>query len=134
MPIHYLVHENILEVVCFGVYSLSEMEEAIAAFTSDPAVSPSMPILINLLDSENKDRTTQDIHQIANLFHTHAHQIHPRMAVAAPNTFHFGMARMLSVFLEKFKITLHVCRDYNEAKAWLGSSKTPTLTDISDTR
>ena len=115
---HKRIHANLS-----GVVSFAEMANAINSVVDDPLFFSGMNILSDHTDREKPISTST-----ARALATHIEKLkerfsNSRWAVVTNKEASYGMMRMLSVFLEKIPMELHVFYSKEEADVWLSGTE-----------
>lgn len=86
--------------------------------------------LVDLRQADSSPRSVDALRLLVDLIapHMRAVETAPRVAVIAPHSLSFGLARMYEVFSDEIPWTFVVFRDAEAACAWLGLPENATTT------
>jgi hypothetical protein len=123
MSISYRFESNIVFLELAGEYSTAELGQLIIDSLDDP-LSPDRPdMLFDLSASRSiRQRSTEDIKQMVQLFATLVGRVGKRIAFYAPSDLPYGLMRMGTMLAGESERSAQVFRTRDEALQWLRSS------------
>jgi len=120
MPVKYRFDSNIVVIEMVGEYSMDDVRSAFLDSLADPERPIDSFLLINMTDSLSiKNRSTDEIRDMANFLASLGERFENRIAMVAPDDFRYGLLRMGSFDSEQKGISSRVFRDFAQARNWL---------------
>jgi hypothetical protein len=124
MGLSYGYDDDTLRIVAEGDYSAQELREHLVAAMSDPRTRPGIATLMDIRRTEAV-RTTEELVSLADFLGSKRDRAIPlRVAVVAAGDLHFGLSRMVSVYVERYGVDLRVFREIEPAELWLRTEPT----------
>jgi len=121
MGLSYSYDGDTLRIVGEGDYTAQDLKDLLLAVIADPRTRPGMSTLMDIRQSEAK-RTTDELVAMADFLGSKRDRAVPlRCAVVATGDLHFGLSRMVSVYLERYGVDLRVFREIEAAEYWIRS-------------
>ena len=122
MPISYRIDSDLGVVLTTATGALTD-DELLAhkkKLARDPAFTPGMAELADMRGVERIDVTAEGVRTLIAQDQAAGVQGSLRLAIVASQDELFGMARMYQMLGEDGFVRVHVCRDADDARAWLG--------------
>jgi len=118
MHIFYSFDNGILKYVVIGQYDFEEVYPIINESLKDPHFLPGTNFLIDVTQSIS-NRSTEDAYGFIDFLGSRDEFKGSKIAVVTPRPTSYGLARIVSVYLEELAISLEVFRDLADAEQWL---------------
>ena len=127
MPANYAIDQenDLVRIVCSGVFTNQEMIDCMEKLYRDPARRPGMPSLIDCREVEDMQVTPAGCQAAATIGATLLDPVQPPWAVAviAPQDEVFWIARTFEVLRAGSPQTVRVFREPTDAQRWLTGLK-----------
>jgi hypothetical protein len=128
MPVSHTLESGILVITAQGSYAPEEVVGAFIQGLEDPRCPRPVGLLYDPSGSVDlKDRTPQQIRQVAMFLKPHAERIGRRIAVVVGNDVQFGLSRLGAVFAEDVGVEAQIFHSQADAKEWLSRGPRPSV-------
>lgn len=87
---------------------------------SEPDYDPTLNDLVDMRGVERLEVSSQGVRQLVGLFAQPETQSTNKLAIVAPESYIFGMARMYEILSSDTSEQIQVFRDLRDAERWLG--------------
>ena len=118
MPISYSFSDGVVRFLISGEYDFKDALPMITESLKDTQFKRSMNFLIDVRNTV-KNRTTEEAFEFIDFIKSRCEFEGTKIAVVTSRPVSYGLARMVSVFLEEFDISLDVFRNLSDAEQWL---------------
>ena len=124
MPVDYRIDRDVVVLAFRGETDDPEVATVLDRLADDTAVSPPWRLLLDVRESSSMGRRSPDrIRSLVEIMAGRAQDFGWRFALLVAQDVQFGLARMASAFGDPRALDIHVFRDEDEARAWLGETK-----------
>lgn len=118
MPIEYEIDGDFAVVTCEGEFTMDNVREIVDWVNTEPTLPERIKLLI-IDRSTTFDPSTMELEEVAAIYATVRERISSRWALVVSKQYHYGLARMYSVFAERYGLDARVFTSADEARAWL---------------
>ena len=123
MPIKYTINhsERVIYTTAYGKLTDDDLENFKLDLQNDPDFNPDYKELSDLRPVEQFEITPAGVEKFVSIDTANA-DINKKhiIAIIAPRDSEYGMARMYQMMTEINNPNIHVFRDFDEARQWLG--------------
>ena len=114
--------ENVVFTICRNTLTPDDIKASRERYRTDPDFSPDMKQLIDLRSVTAVEVTTRDWRALAK---TDPFGPGARRALVGDQDLTFGVLRMYEALSERPEVAVHVFRNIDEAREWLGIGAAP---------
>jgi hypothetical protein len=118
MPISYSFSDGIVNLHFDGHFDFNEAPPLIMDIFKDKRFKPGLNYLVDVRQTD-RSRTTEEAFEFVDLLKSRSEFRGSKIAILVSRPVSYGLARMISVFLEDFEISLDVFNDLEDAMTWL---------------
>ncbi|MCP3894548.1 MAG: hypothetical protein GY706_07950 [Bacteroides sp.] len=119
MGVSFKIEKDIAVVTNSGSFSNRDVEKTLLALTKDQDYKPGIRILFIDRGSEYNP-PKHGPKEAARILSLLVPKISDRIAIVVKKDVHFGIARMIQVYCEFYRVTFEVFREEQAARIWLG--------------
>jgi hypothetical protein len=118
MPTKFEVDGSLVIATCEGEFTLEDGKNMVNWVATDPSVPEHARLLVHDRSS-TFDASSEGLEDLAVAFAKIGDRMSHRWAIVVEKTYHYGLARMFSVFGERHGLTTQIFTSVDEAKKWL---------------
>ena len=120
MPVSYTLESGVLVITAQGSYPVEDVIREFQKGLADPGCPTPVSFLYDPSGSADlKDRTPQQVRQVAMFLKPYAERIGRRVAIVVGNDVQFGLSRLGAVFAEDVGVEAQIFHSREDAKEWL---------------
>jgi hypothetical protein len=118
MPISYSFLKGVVYFQFSGHFDFKEAPPMIADIFKDKRFTPGANFLVDVRQTA-RSRTTEEAFEFVDLIKSRCEFKGSKIAIVSSRLVSYGLARMISVYLEDFNISLDVFKNLEDAEKWL---------------
>lgn len=118
MAMHFEVDGSFAVVTCEGTFTMEDIHRIVEWIRTDETL-PERAKFLTIDRLSSFDPSTPQLEEVAQLYASVKERISSRWALVVAKQYHFGLARMCSVFAEEYGLEARVFTEVAEARAWL---------------